>query len=206
MTHTHLSFHTGTRIRQSHVRGRGFTIVETLVAITVLMIALAGPLVVASRGLTGALASKDNMIASYLAQESMEMVKNRRDNNIAQYGDAQNNWLLGFNYTGDTTGACVAARPCDINGIDSITVGGSDYIPNVTTCNEVTGCVIYYSATSGYNHTSGSDTGFTRRMYFEDRIVNNGVAEKTVHVFVNWYEGTVSYEVHLTSQLTASSR
>lgn len=184
-----------------------FTIVETLVAITILMIALAGPLVVASRGLTGAIVSKDQMIASYLAQESMEMVKNRRDNNIAQYGDAQNNWLQGFNYTGDTTGSCVVDKPCDINGIDSTSVGIGDYIPSIVTCDAATGCIIYYSSTSGYNHSSGSVSGFTRRMYFQDRSANAGnVPEKTVHVLVNWYEGTVPYEIHLTSELVAVSR
>jgi Tfp pilus assembly protein PilV len=61
---------------------RGFTIIETLVAVTILMIAVAGPLVVASKGLNAALYARDQVIASYLAQESMEAIKNQRDNNI----------------------------------------------------------------------------------------------------------------------------
>lgn len=181
---------------------RGFTIVETLVAVTILMIAVAGPLVVATRGLSSSLISRNQMIASYLAQESMEMVKNRRDNNIARYGDPETYWLYGFNYT---SGACTSANPCDINGVD---MSGSD--PDVVTCDPTAGCTIYYASSLGYTHratVSGAvKTGFTRRFYFQDRDPNNGKSEKTVHVFVNWYEGRVPYEIHLTSEIVATSR
>jgi Tfp pilus assembly protein PilV len=55
---------------------KGFTIVETLVAVTILMISIAGPLTVANKGLLAAINAKDQMIASYLAQDAMEYVKN----------------------------------------------------------------------------------------------------------------------------------
>jgi Tfp pilus assembly protein PilV len=50
----------------------GFTIVETLVAITILMIAIAGPLTIAQKGLTASTYARDQMIASFLAQDGLE--------------------------------------------------------------------------------------------------------------------------------------
>lgn len=189
------------RRHTQHYVHRGFTIVETLVAITVLMIAVAGPLVVATRGLNSSMASRNQMIASYLAQESMEMVKNTRDNNIAEHsGDPETYWLNGLT---DAGGSCTVSNPCDINGVDML----SDS-PDVVACNQSAGCIIYYSSATGYTHSSSgtTNTGFTRRFYVENKSANNSKSEKTVHVFVNWNEGTVPYEIHLTSQLVATSR
>jgi prepilin-type N-terminal cleavage/methylation domain-containing protein len=60
---------------------QGFTIIETLVAITILLISIAGPLTIAQKSLTAATLAKDQVIASYLAQDLMEYIKNTRDNN-----------------------------------------------------------------------------------------------------------------------------
>jgi len=59
---------------------KGFTLIETLVAITILMISIVGPLTIAQKSLTAATIAKDQVIASFLAQELMEQIKNDRDN------------------------------------------------------------------------------------------------------------------------------
>jgi len=68
------------------VYNQGFTIVETLVAITILMISIAGPLTIAQKSLTAATQAKDQVIASYLAQDLMEYIKNARDNSSSFSG------------------------------------------------------------------------------------------------------------------------
>ena len=57
----------------------GFTLVEALVAISILMIAIASPMSLAQKGLSSATLSKNQMIASFLAQDAVEAVKNIRD-------------------------------------------------------------------------------------------------------------------------------
>lgn len=175
--------------RVYHHRTSGFTIVETLVAITVLMIAIAGPLVVATRGLSSALASKDQMIASYLAQESMETIKNRRDNNLAE-GLL---WSDGMDACGSFGTACDAGA---IYGFKSCAISSS-----------VPGCPITFDVNTGYNTDGmGSHTIFFRHSYLEDEGSNNTKQEATVHTIVDWYEGPVPYQVHLMSQIVDTTR
>lgn len=57
----------------------GFTLVETLVAIAILTLSVAGPLYTASRAIVAARTSSDQLTASYLAQEGIEYVRALRD-------------------------------------------------------------------------------------------------------------------------------
>ncbi len=69
-------------IKRKQAGTKSFTLVETLMAVAVLMIAIAGPLVVANDGLVAALYAKDQSVATLLAQEGMEMVRNVKDQAI----------------------------------------------------------------------------------------------------------------------------
>src|SRR3989344_2234390 len=58
---------------------KGFTLIETLIAVLLLSTAITGPLTIASKGLTVTLVAKDQFIAFYLAQDAMEQVRFLRD-------------------------------------------------------------------------------------------------------------------------------
>ena len=80
--------------KQNFKDKKGFTIIETLVAITILMISIAGPLTIAQKGFNAGIYAKDQVTASYLAQDAMEYIKNVRDNNV--FASPSQDWLLGF--------------------------------------------------------------------------------------------------------------
>ncbi len=80
---------------------KGFTLVEALVAISILMVAIAGPMSLAQRGTQSATQSTDQMIAAYMAQDAMEAVKNIRDEVALSNATTNTFWLWPFADSGD---------------------------------------------------------------------------------------------------------
>ena len=60
---------------------KGFTIVESLVAISILVLAITGATSAIQTGISSYIFSKDQIIAFYLAQEGFEQIRNIRDEN-----------------------------------------------------------------------------------------------------------------------------
>jgi hypothetical protein len=82
---------------------KGFTLIEALVAISILMIAIASPIMLAQKGLSSSILSRDQMIASFLVQDGIEAIKNMRDftaiNQVATDTPTINptkDWLFGL--------------------------------------------------------------------------------------------------------------
>jgi prepilin-type N-terminal cleavage/methylation domain-containing protein len=61
------------------VEKAGFTLVETLVAISILVIVIVGPISIAARSMQGAYFSNEQVTAVFLAQEGLESIKRLRD-------------------------------------------------------------------------------------------------------------------------------
>lgn len=74
---------------------QGFTLIETLVAIMILVIAIIGPMEIASKGLFSAFYARDQITAYYLAQEGVEYVKNKRYESVIakDHGNTSSGWL-----------------------------------------------------------------------------------------------------------------
>lgn len=60
---------------------RGFSLIETLVAVVVLITAIVGPLTLAQRSIHAAVYARDQVIASFLAEEAIEYIRSVRDGN-----------------------------------------------------------------------------------------------------------------------------
>lgn len=84
-------------MKKNNFKNKGFTLIETLVAITILMISIVGPLTIAQKSLMAATLAKDQVIASFLAQEIIEKIKNNRDNLLSDNFKINDDWLDDFN-------------------------------------------------------------------------------------------------------------
>src|SRR3989344_8165837 len=93
--------------RDKYQFNKGFSLLETTIAIAILVSAIIGPMSLSSRSIRSASVSKDNIIASNLSQEGIELVKNIRLNNRISGDD----WMEGLSQ-------CTSAEGCKIDAKD----------------------------------------------------------------------------------------
>lgn len=146
----------------------GFTLIETLVAITVLLLAVTGPLTIAARSLSSANFSQDQIAAFYLGQEGIEAVRNIRDKN-AIVGQS---WLTGLEN-------CRSGSSCTIDSTDN----------SVSLCSGACPKIKYNSSSGLYGYNAvWSDSKFTRTI----RISETSSTEAVITVVISWQSGTLS--------------
>lgn len=155
---------------------KGFTLIETLVAITILMISIVGPLTIAQKSFMAAITARDQVIASFLAQDMMEQLKNSRDNALlASPPTSFTNWVIGK-------------------------LSSSAVCPNT----DGTSCAVYFQDNGTYGTDKKiNPSKFTRWAYYTLNIAGNPSStpnadhEVKVTVIVKWKEGTVDNFVKL---------
>lgn len=152
---------------------RGFTLLETIIAAFILVVGIGGAFSSISQTIAAASLVKDKFIASYLAQEGIEIVKNIRDGN----------WLEGANWN------------------DGLAPGDweADYTSQTLSIYTPPGRPLRIDNTTGfYNYTSGTPTKFRRRIQIEsldpDRI--------KVTVEIAWQERGRTQRFRVVSQIT----
>lgn len=165
---------------------RGYSLVEVLVAISVLLIALVGPLTIASSGLKRANFAKEQTLAIFLAQEGMEaIVKLREDAALGaeSFDNLGQVWSSTFTAIG---GRCTVGSNnyCGV----TITEDGSLNADSVYQCNS-SNCLIKLQSNARVpyrqgNAVAGSDTIYTRQM----QITVSGNAYAQVVSTVSWGE------------------
>lgn len=168
---------------------QGFSILETLVAIAILLIALTGPMVFAQQSLRAARLSRDQVTAFYLAQDAVEFVKHIRDENslVAPRAD----WLAGleecFSDEAEETDGCQVSVPEWSDG---------DTAAAVEACGVVGDCTLRErDSLFGIFATDGQDSRFSRRVKImtpEGTDPTAETEEALVEVEVRWITGGVS--------------
>ncbi|MFA7193508.1 MAG: prepilin-type N-terminal cleavage/methylation domain-containing protein [Candidatus Paceibacterota bacterium] len=156
-------------------RDRGFTILETLVAIFILVLSITGPMVFAQSGLRTAFLARDQITSFFLAQDAVETIKNMRDNNAL---NGANNWLDGI-------------FACDQNlnptCLISIDTTMSTTTPEIDICTSGTCPPLKTDASGrfGYNFSinDSSDSRFTRNIYLTEVVPG---AELQIVVEMTW--------------------
>jgi len=152
-------------------KNKGFTIVETLVAITVLVLAISGATTALQTGVSSYVYAKNQVIAFYLAQEGFEQIRNIRDQNALQ----NQNWLTGIAAVG--TDPCYFGSTCRVDAVPG----------TLTRC--VGSCPYIQQSTSGaYGHTSGPNTVFRRTISLASVSAN----EIAITVTVDWSKGPIN--------------
>lgn len=162
-------------------QSKGFTLLETMIAITVLLIAVVGPISIIGDSLRKIYFARDQMIAINLAQEGIEAVRQVRDTNMLGGVVV---WDSGFG-TGECTGG---------GGVCLVDTNPAISIYKCSGSCSTTNTVVYRD-TNGFYHQSlagvppGSVlTSFRRRV---DTTKVPGSDEYKVDVSVTWNTGNI---------------
>lgn len=159
----------------------GFTLIETLVAISILMVAITGPLVVASQVLNYSYFARDQITAFYLAQDAIEYIHNVRDSNalVNLQNAEQVSWLTNLNSCLVQNGMC---------RFDSNL--SPDALGNIVGC-PAEGCapLNYDSSTGLYAYGGGDVSKFTREINI---IETDADREASITVTIKWNTGSLT--------------
>lgn len=168
---------------------KGFTLVETMVAISLLMIAIVPPMLLTVQSLSAAYYSRDQITAFYLAQEGLEEVHQIRDGQIlliAESSDASGIDIFGSLASYDNS------QPFIIDATDnSISACAGGASPTY-------GCPPLKTDGTLYGYQPGwVDTNFTRVLqacYVQSNgdCSGNETDEMRVQVTVSWHTGSYS--------------
>ncbi|MBU1046215.1 type II secretion system GspH family protein [Patescibacteria group bacterium] len=155
------------KLKNNNKLKRGFTLIETFIAITVLLIAMSGPLVLVTKGLSISKIAKGQIVAMYLAQEAIEYIRNVRDTNILN----DRGWLIGLTDCTNFGTKCKIDSPaqtvssCSLSGCENLKYDPVSYL---------------------YGYTSGNVSLIKREIEINEIIPDK---ELEVVVTMSWQEG-----------------
>lgn len=162
---------------------RGFTLVETLVAVLLLSVAIVGPLTIASKGLTATLVAKDQFTGFFLAQDAMEYVRFLRDSSCLASpsggsGCPSNVWLSALS-------ACISTDGSATCYLDSLGVH-----PDVpTACSGTCPTLRYDTPNRYFNYNASvpvSSQRYVRTVSIKNDPSGSTPDEAIVTVTVSW--------------------
>lgn len=156
--------------RQRGVQTRGFTLVETLVAVLILSMVIIGPITIAQRGVQNADYANEEAAAVFLAQEAQEAARVLRDNNALE---AYNN-ISGFptdtwGWYGLLVADCTNGNGCGYNPVTQ----------QFLSCGALNNCELLRDANGYYSYdVGGTNSGFVRKTYF-GALSSGGISVRT---------------------------
>jgi len=160
-------------LKQKNNKSKGFTLVETMVAISIFTMSILSVMSVLANGISNTTYAKKKITAEYLAQEGIEYIRNIRDTFALYSTTGQAGWTA-FNvklYTAPAS--CNLTNGCYFNADNLFSLLPSP-MPmtqiTLTACSSSTcpnGIMLYDSATGKYGYTASSTTinsGFIRKI------------------------------------------
>lgn len=157
---------------------------ETLIAISLLLLAITGPMVFAQNALRAAFNSRDQVTAFYLAQDAIELVKNVRDNNVlsgktAASGD--NYWLSDLENCEASSGGCTVDTSIPLGSF--LSCANSNNPGCLGAANDASQDIhLKTNQSSIIGHTGDKDSIFSRVVYID----NENSDEAKITVKVRW--------------------
>lgn len=188
-------------MKKRNTQTKGYSIVEVLVAVMVLLVALAGPLTIAYKGLQSATLARQQNVAFFLAQEGIEaIIKKRNDGVLA---NENNSSVDTWDWTSEIgANNCSASQACGVD-LTGNARGSRWALFNCSSPPSGWSCDLYYGSYLGNNmylhQQTSAPSGYHRDVYL--RLANDN---SYVHVVseVSWTTaGGADQEIRLETYL-----
>jgi prepilin-type N-terminal cleavage/methylation domain-containing protein len=187
---------------------QGFSLVETLVAITILLLVIVGPLTISSSSVRSTAFASEQVVAFFLAQEGSELAQKARDDLLLEYFTDTNSDPAIFTpqnpdpWADFTTSATYATCYTQTNAGCGLMVNSNGSLAAPRTCSTAADCLLYLDTGSGvtrsrYTYTSTANpTIFNRTI----KLARVGANEVSVISTVTWQSGFSRDEQKVTVQ------
>lgn len=169
-------------------KNRAFTLVETLVAISIFTMSILSLMSILASGIFDTNYAKNKIIAAYLAQEGIEYIRNMRDTYVLYTLATTNDW--GKFKAKFSLNSCNFGSECGID--NSVTPVG------IKKCVQLNDCRLFFNNGS-YNSSAGTDSGFTRKIWMDTAGLGNG--EVKISSVVSWTQGSGDYKITFSENL-----
>jgi len=147
-------------------RERGFSFVEVIISIFIIVVGIVATITLLGKSMKESLDSRDQVIAGLLAQEGIELVRNIRDNNWANWATS----AVSFDH---------------ITAGDNCRIDKNDNYPTDLICEypNTEDLALKIDSNGMYSHTGTTATKFYRKLNIVDLILGE---EKKVTSMVVW--------------------
>lgn len=180
----------------------GFTLVETLVAISIFIIALVGMLNITGGSIADTGYAKDKIVANYLASEGIEYIRNLRDTYNLYEANGWDGFLAHIKICSidNKTGCYIDPKSIDFSNQEQPMKA-----LEVNECPSGT-CPIFYFQPElviyKYNYEGGISTSFRRKIFIRE-VPTQNLQDKEIEVTstVSFTTGRRSSEVTFSSYL-----
>lgn len=177
-------------IRRSRSMKKGFSLIEVLVSLLILSFGLTAIAVLMLNNIKGLQTSKNQIIASMLAQEGVELVRNFKDNSGLNSGLNKNQNSTNCNYA---TATDLTSHTCDSLIADySYPLNDNAYPNKINPATEKDQLVLDSNGFYKQNKNSGTETKFYREINFSIEggpyKVSPEISDRVLRVlvFVTW--------------------
>lgn len=146
-----------------NTKKNGYSLIEVLVAVALLMFAIVGPMTIAVKSTQSAQYARQQNTAFFLAQEGISVVNTIRNNAALAktLGSATDAWAWASN---PALAPCFQNYGCDIDFINTTLFN------NVKSCSNINNCTLLFNESAGravYQTVSGSASPYRRVITFQ---------------------------------------
>lgn len=158
-------------LKQKNKNNSGFTLVETLVAVSIFTVSVLALMMVLSNSLSNANYAKRKLVATFLAQEGVEYMRNLRDTYVLYEPSPppppnQNRWVNFKGHISDCNSACYF----DHTEIDFFDQSQPIIDMPIVLCPAQNCSELFYDSLTGeYNYdVAGINSGYIRKIQISD--------------------------------------